>query len=268
MHGRDGFANVNGTQLYYEIAGDGPPLVLIHGFGLDGRMWEAQMAAFTPAYQVIRYDLRGFGRSAVPGVERYTHYEDLQTLLNHLHIERAHILGLSLGGGIAVDFALAYPSMTDHLILAAASALNGFVWPDELAGWFAGFAEAAHSGNMAQAKERWLNCGWFVPAQRQPAVTAHLRQLVADYSGWHFLHKNPVRGLHPPANERLAEIQAPTLVIVGEQDLPFYNHPLADHLAGHIPNAQKVVIPGIGHMVNMEDPPRFNEIVLTFLRQN
>lgn len=268
MHGRNGFANVNGTQLYYEVAGEGPPLVLIHGFALDRRMWDEQMKAFTAVNQVIRYDLRGFGRSAVPTAERYAHCEDLRALLDYLQVDRAHIVGLSLGGGIAVDFAVAYPERTLSLIPTAASALDGYEWPDELAGWFAQFAAAARSGDMALAKERWLNCGWFIPAQRQPAATAHLRQMVADYSGWHFLHKNPVHGLTPPANERLAEIGAPTLVIVGGEDLPFYNHPLADYLTAHIPNAKKVVIPGIGHMVNVEDPAYFNETVLTFLRRS
>jgi pimeloyl-ACP methyl ester carboxylesterase len=267
MHGRNGFANINGTQLYYEIAGAGPPLVLIHGFALDRRMWDEQMAAFTPAFQVIRYDLRGFGRSAVPIAERYAHYQDLQALLDYLQIEWAHILGLSLGSSIAIDFAVAYPERTTSLIPTAASALDGYEWPDELAGWFAQFAAAARSGDMALAKERWLNCGWFVPAQRQPDVTARLRQMVADYSGWHFLHKNPAHGLKPPANDRLAEIQAPTLIIVGEQDLPFYNLPIADRLAAQIRHAQKVVIPGVGHMVNMEASASFNETVLSFLRQ-
>ncbi|HRQ40998.1 MAG TPA: alpha/beta fold hydrolase [Chloroflexota bacterium] len=266
MHGRNGFANVNGTQLYYEITGEGPPLVLIHGFALDRRMWDEQLPAFTPAYQVIRYDLRGFGWSAVPSAERYAHCEDLQALLDYLQVEQAHILGLSLGGGIAVDFAAAYPERTANLILAGTSALDGYEWPDELAGWFAQFAAAAHSGDMALAKERWLSCGWFVHAQRQPAVMAQLWQMAADYSGWHFLHKNPVRGLKPPANERLAEITAPTLVIVGAEDLSYYNLPLADRLASQIPHAQKIVIPGVGHMVNMEAAARFNDVVLSFLR--
>jgi 3-oxoadipate enol-lactonase len=259
------FAEVNGTRLYYEVSGGGDPLVLVHGFTLDTRMWDDQVQAFAPHYRVVRYDLRGFGRSALPGKERYAHYEDLHALLEHLGLARAHVLGLSLGGAVAVDFALAYPEMVASLVLVDASGLGGFTWPDELAGWFASIYAAARSGDLPLAKQRWLSTDWFTPARSRPGVAAQLAQMVADYSGWHFMHRDPARSLAPPANARLSAIRAPTLVILGELDLPFYNYPLADRLAQEIPGAQKVVMPGVGHMANMEAPGRFNAIVLPFL---
>ncbi|MCI0575581.1 MAG: alpha/beta fold hydrolase, partial [Chloroflexi bacterium] len=149
------FAEVNGTRLYYEVAGAGPPLVLIHGYTLDTRMWDDQFEAFAQHYQVIRYDLRGFGRSAMPTGESYTHHEDLKALLDHLGLARAHILGLSLGGGIAVNFALAYPEATQSLILVDTSVLGGFEWPEELGRWFARIHSAARDGDMRLAKQHW-----------------------------------------------------------------------------------------------------------------
>ena len=89
--------------------------------------------------------------------------------------------------------------------------------------------------------------------------------MLAEYSGWHFVHDNPAVDLDPPANGRLAEIHAPTLVVVGDRDLPFYNRLIADRLAQAIPGARQVVIPGAGHMANMEEPAAFNRAVLDFL---
>src|SRR5688500_10311922 len=92
---RAGFADVNGTRLFYEIAGSGPMLALIHGFSLDTRMWDDQYAALAQRQRVLRYDARGFGRSAVPGSERYSHAEDLLALLEYLEIEHTALIGFS-----------------------------------------------------------------------------------------------------------------------------------------------------------------------------
>ena len=90
-----GFAEVNGTRLYYERADAGDPIVLIHGLAVDSRYWQAQFEALAQHYRVVRYDLRGFGKSALPTAEPYTHADDLKALLDDLGIERAHILGNS-----------------------------------------------------------------------------------------------------------------------------------------------------------------------------
>ena len=91
-------AEVNGTRLYYEMSGSGDPIVLIHGFTFDVRMWDDQVQAFSQQYQVIRYDVRGFGRSALPTEQAYARVDDLKALLDHLGIAGAYLLGLSMGG--------------------------------------------------------------------------------------------------------------------------------------------------------------------------
>jgi pimeloyl-ACP methyl ester carboxylesterase len=123
----------------------------------------------------------------------------------------------------------------------------------------------AAAGDLAAAKAYWLQTEWFAPAMQQTAVQTQLQQMVADYSGWHFTHANPVIGVRPRANERLTEITAPTLVVVGELDLPFYNLPIAARLAEQIPGARQVTLPGVGHMVNMEDVAAFNAALADFL---
>ncbi len=255
-----GFAEVNGTQLYYEVAGDGHPLVLIHGFSLDTRMWDDQFELFARDYKVVRYDIRGYGKSAVPGKDGYYHADDLRALLDHLGINHAHILGLSLGGAIALEFALAYPDRIHALILVD-SVLWGHNWSEESrkqdgAVWAAGSVEGARA--------LWLAHPLFAPAMENSSAAPRLTQIVTDYSGWSWVNDDPGLLPDPMAAQRLREINAPTLIVMGERDLPDF-HTIADTLQEQIPNSRTVVLPGVGHMSNMEDPEGFNKAVLSFL---
>jgi pimeloyl-ACP methyl ester carboxylesterase len=262
MKKQNGLAEVSGTRLYYEVAGSEHPMVLIHGFTVDTRMWDDQFETFAQHYQVIRYDVRGFGKSDLPTGESYSYADDLRTLIEHLGISHAYVLGLSMGGMIAIDFALEYPGATDALIPADA-ALGGFQWQEFGESLASVWSRARESGIQA-AKELWLGLDLFEPAMKKPDVASRLTQMISDYSGWHFGEDDPFPGLDPPAMQRLAEISAPTLSIVGEYDLSDF-HTIAGVLQEQIPEARKVVLPGVGHMSNMEDPSRFNEIVLNFL---
>lgn len=259
----DGFATVNGTKLYYEIAGEGPSLVLVHGFTLDTRMWDDQFVLFTEHYRVVRYDARGFGQSAPVGSEAYTHPDDLAALLLHLAVPRATIIGLSMGGRIAIDFALRYPAMT-HALVVVDAALSGHVSSEEWGARWKSLVHTARTVSAQAANDGWLRHPLFAPASENPAVAARLRQMVGEYSGWHWANRDPQRGLDPPATERLHDIAAPTLVILGERDLPDF-HAIADRIADNVPNARKIILPSVGHMANMEAPERFNAEVLAFL---
>lgn len=262
MESQTAFAQVNDTRLYYEVAGSSQPLVLIHGFSLDTRMWDDQFETFAKQYQVVRYDLRGFGQSAVPSNEPYIHADDLNALLQHLKIDSVYLVGLSLGGGVAIDFALAYPEATRSLITVD-GILGGHKWVKD---W--GYIwSAAKTKSVEVAKDLWLNDEMFSPANEQPGVSARMRQMVAGYSGWHWLNRNPERGPQPPAIERLKQIRAPALAIVGERDLPDF-HAIADALQQRIPSCRKAVVPGAGHLANMEAPEQVNEIILSFLADN
>jgi 3-oxoadipate enol-lactonase len=259
-----GFAQVNGTRLYYEIAGSGPPLVLIHGFTLDTRMWEDQFSIFADRYQVLRYDVRGFGKSAVPTTESYSAAADLKALLTYLHIEQAHILGLSMGGGHATRFALAYPESTKTLISVDA-VLGGYQWGAAFASDLHAVVRLARTGSIQAAREHWLGLDLFAPARGHLHVNRRLEQMINDYSGWHWLHDDPGQELDPSPAQQLDRIGVPTLVIVGEQDLPDFRQ-IADLLESYVPDARKVIIKGAGHMANMEEPSEFNDIVLRFLK--
>lgn len=261
MNVQQEFFNVNGTRLYVERAGVGAAVVLLHGFTLDMRMWDEQFLPLAQQFQVVRYDLRGFGRSAVPTAEPYSHVEDLRALLEQLKIPRAHLVGLSKGGAIALDFALIYPTQVEKLVLID-TVLGGFSWSAEGAARDGLVWQRAHEGGIAAAKESWLTHPLFAPAMRQAAVAGRLTQIIEEYSGWHFINANPEQGLEIPAAHRLAELNMPLLAIVGEYDLPDFRR-ITEVIGQQVAHAQIVIVPAVGHMANMEAP----ESVLATIQQ-
>jgi 2-succinyl-6-hydroxy-2,4-cyclohexadiene-1-carboxylate synthase len=184
-------------------------------------------------------------------------------LLDQLGIARAHVVGLSLGAAIAVNFALAYPGRVLSLGLTDA-VLHGFRWSAELSAIDGAVWQAVATGGIAAAKERWLNHPLFAPARANPQAASRLARIVSDYSGWHFVNDDPHRQAERPAIDRLGEISVPTLVVVGERDLPDF-HAIAETLAQGIGGARRVVLPNVGHMANMEAPQQFNAAVMEFL---
>ena len=259
-----GYAEVNGAQLYYEVAGKGDHVVLIHGITLDTRMWDDQFTEFSKHYRVIRYDVRGYGKSSIPTEgQPYSTYADLKALLDYLNIPRAHILGLSMGGSIAIKFTLEYPDYVSSLITVD-SALGGYRWTSDFREWFFSLFGIARESGVESAKEAFMNGALFKSAMRNPLVADRLRGLIGSYSGWRFLNDDPQESLDPSPDVRLSEIGCPTLVMVGEYDIPTFQG-IADRIASEVSNSRKVVIPGVGHMSNMEDPETFNKEILSFL---
>lgn len=161
MSDTSGRAHVKGTRLYFEVAGSGPAAVLLHGFSLDTRMWDDQFDVLAREFRVVRYDQRGFGKSDVPTDEPYSGVEDLRSLLDYLAIETPHVIGLSLGGGLAIDFALTQPAMVDSLIVAGSN-LSGYQWVHDGHIWrmFTQRAPAkasmryAHAGSIGPSSSR------------------------------------------------------------------------------------------------------------------
>jgi pimeloyl-ACP methyl ester carboxylesterase len=255
--------SINGTELYCESAGSGMPLIFIHGYSLDHRMWDNQFSFFAEKYHVLRYDLRGFGKSALPDGTPYSHHEDLKALLDHFNIPQAVLIGLSMGGRVATDFTLQYPEYVSALI-PVDSVLHGyknqFFFAEKV-------AIAAKERGAEAAKHPWLDHELFAPANAKPEVAVRLREMIHDFSGWHWINPNPWIPLSPPSLTQLHKITTPTLVIVGEQDLQDF-HIIAGMLTENISGAKKAVIPNACHMSNMEEPTVFNSVVEKFLIQN
>lgn len=184
-------------------------------------------------------------------------------MLDHLGIERAALVALSKGGGVALDFALSYPQRIRALALID-TILGGYTWSDEGSARDALVWQEARRGGVLAAKASWLAHPLFAPAMRQPEIARRLTQIIDDYSGWHFVNSNPEQHLHPPAAQRLHELTVSTLVLVGEHDLSDFQR-IAIAIGQHAPDAYTLVVPGAGHMANMEAPELVNHALLTFL---
>jgi pimeloyl-ACP methyl ester carboxylesterase len=261
-----GVASLNGARLAYEYSGDGPAVAFIHGFTLDRRMWDDQLPRFRERYAVLRHDLRGFGQSSLPAPgEAYTHPGDLAALLDHLEIERVALVALSMGGWVAIEFAQTFPERVSALVLVD-STVRGFAYGPVQGETIGRFFRLGSEGRLAEAKADWLNAPLFTYSRTLPAVQARLAEMVANYSGWHLRNDDPHPELEPPSIERLREIAAPALVVVGEHDIEDF-HALADLLAERIPNARRLTLPNAGHMANMDAPEAFNRAALAFLAE-
>ncbi len=252
------FIDVGGGSLWAETAGSGTPIVLVHGFSFDLTTWDDQFTAFSRSHQVTRYDLRGFGRSSVPAGP-YSHVDDLLQVLQQTGNAPAHVVGLSLGANVALSLALTQPRAVCSIVLAA-SGLPGHAWTEDRPP-DAALAHAKSHG-MRSAKAFWLAHPLFASVNDRPPVAAKLRRVVDQYSGWHWENDNPMRPFEA-TRERLAEVKTPALVVSGERDVEGYLA-IARELADGIEGARLVRMAGAGHLVNMEEPLRFNEQVLAF----
>ena len=257
------FLGADGGQLCYSTAGTGEPVVLIHGFSLDAAMWDPQWRLLQKEFRVIRYDLRGFGGSTVP-MGPYSHCDDLLGLLDLLAARPAHIVGLSMGGRVALRFALEQPACVRSLTLLD-TALDGHAWSDEWTRRMDAIVAAARGGDVAAARRLWLADQLFAPAKLGPRLAVELTAMVERYSGWHWWNPDPVHRPVSPAIRELANVTAPTLVLVGELDLPDFQS-IARRLAAEIPRATLCTIAGAGHMTNMEAPAAVNDLLLAHLR--
>lgn len=254
------------TPLYYEVTGSGEPLLLVHAGIADASMWDEQVAAFAADYQVIRFDAQGFGRSPTAAAPA-TRADDIAELLQTLGVERAHIVGLSAGGGAAIDFAVTRPRMVGALVLIAAG-LGGFEGTDP---WLDAQdereTELIEQGDFDAATELSLRV-WLAGPRRQladidPRLVDRLRPLVHD-ALMRQVGRQPTPQIDRPAVARLSAIRASTLVLIGDHDADVVRQ-AADFLAQQIPGAELRVLADTAHMVNLERPREFNAVLRAFL---
>jgi pimeloyl-ACP methyl ester carboxylesterase len=252
---------LNNTRLYYEVKGEGQPLVFIHDFLLDHRMWDDQFYYFSRWYRCIRLDLRGFGQSALPGHENYTYHDDLKALLFSLDITQPVILvGHSLGGLIAVNFTLKYPRFAQAIVLCGTQ-IEGYAFKDYKLDSI--FNKAKRKG-IEYAKRKLFGHNVFAHARKNKPVSEALWQMIHFYSGWHLVDKHPLISGDLSAWENLENITAPALVMCGGLDLPDFRE-ISEAAAFRIRGAKKAIVPDTGHLVNMENPSAFNKELQNFL---
>jgi 2-hydroxy-6-oxonona-2,4-dienedioate hydrolase len=267
----NGFIDLSEGKVYYQVAGQGAPLVLLHAGFVDSGMWDAQWDEFCRHYTVIRFDMYGFGKSET--VESpVSRRQQLYRVLEHLGVNRAILVGCSLGGETILDVALERQELVSALVLVAA-APSGFEQQGEPPRYLFEMLSALEEGDLDLASELqtriWVDGPFRTPDQVDPQVrikAAEMNRNVLAKGAWGFAVAPPPDPVDPPAVQRLDRIGIPTLVLAGDQDHP-ENLRAADLMAGSIPDMQKVILTGCAHLPNMEKPFEFNRAVLDFLNR-
>jgi 3-oxoadipate enol-lactonase len=254
---------VSGTTpsgLFYEVSGSGEPVVFIHAFSVDRRMWQPQITAFDKRFRVVRYDLRGHGRSAAPAGP-YTGYGDLREVLDALAIQRATLVGLSAGSEVALNFALANPDRVVRLVLASPG-LGGYGLPP--LPWADATFKAAADGDPQAAATLWAQTP-IMALRSNDNERETVRSLVAD--NWRlWTYRRTEQPLAPPAINRLGDVKVPVLVVTGGQDLDYIKD-IAALIARSVVDGRHVTVPGAGHIVNLDAPAEFSDVLSTFFAQ-
>ena len=257
---------VNGTKLFCERAGSGDTVVLVHGGGGDRRHWDDQFAALAEHYDVLRYDLRGYGKSDNPVEgEPYRHEDDLNALLGELGIAKAHIAGYSLGCQVVVDTYTVYPDRFASII-AVGPYVSGHLSDamTDLFGGYAAIAETFRESGARAAAEQFVSIPAFYPDRIGADAKARLIESGSDYSWYWADHNDPLESVTPPGAEVLAGIKVPMLIISADYDAEVCRE-VADMLVQQVPNNSRVDIAGATHFMLMEQPQAFNQAVLDFL---
>jgi len=268
-----GVLEFDGGTLAWETAGEGPNVVFLHPGLWDGRVWDEQFGVFSHSYRVLRLDFRGYGRSSRPEPGRpYSHVDDLAAVMDAAAVERAALIGNSMGGKVAVDFALTHPARVSALVLAT-PALSGFEGTqDEEASWEAAFAdaerqieEAVTAGDLERAQDLRLRWLW-APLGTDDPAGSRIREIAFDNLQELTMDESGEIQIDPPAAERLGEIECPTLVLPADHDPPWHER-MCLVLADGIRGARLVRIPETDHVIPLRRPREFNRVVLEFLRE-
>lgn len=245
----------DGVAIHYEVAGEGPALLLTHGYSATGEMWRGQVEAFTRHYRLITWDMRGHGRSDYPAdpaaYSEDATVADMAALLDTLGAPTAIVGGLSLGGYMSLAFHLAHPERVRGLLIIDTG--PGYRNDESRAGW---------NANALRRAERWESEGLAGLAGGSPETRTSSHR---DATGLALAARGMLTQKDARVISSLPSIAVPALVVVGADDTPFLA--ASDYMAGKIPGARKVVIPGAGHAANIDQPGAFNAAVLGFLAE-
>lgn len=262
-----GFAEVNGTKLFYEMKGEGQPLVMIHGHPLDSRMWNDQFEEFSESFKVIRFDLPGYGQSGVHEND-FSLMDDIKGLLDYLNIEQTHLLGLSVGGMLSMDFTLAYPEMVNKLILVSTGLLGWNEHSPERQRFNEELNASYEKGDQEDVIELMTKAWVGGPYRQLHEVNPEVATLFSEMIRNSFSKERGQGKMILPSTKTMdivGDIKVPTLIVTPEIDFPEFKA-IADYLHEKIIDSQKVDIPETAHMINLEKPEEFNQVVLEFLK--
>jgi 3-oxoadipate enol-lactonase len=257
------FVQVGDSKLYYEECGTASQtVVLVHDGVVNSAVWSDVFPEFCKHFHTIRYDRRGYGRSPA-ATTWYSETDDLAMLLHHLRVNRAALVGSSHGGELSIDFTLAHPEIVQQLILVGA-VVSGMPYSQHFLDRGKHVSELMRKGDMKGAISEWSKDKYLIAPGNETA-----RKRLFD-----LLSANPQDMNHPdyplrnkPELPRLHEIKVPTLLLTGDADIPDV-HAHAGAIEAGIPNARRLVLSGVGHLMYLEKPEEFERLVINSIEQN
>lgn len=267
-----GYVDVSdGGQIYYESVGQGDPVVLLHGHTLDLRMWDPQMDSLVAHYRVIRPEMRGYGHSSrMQEGQSFTHLDDMMTVLDSLHIDRAHVVGLSMGSFVASEMVALHPEriITATLVSGNIRKRPGPSTPITPAEEIESRERIAsnHAQGLDSWKQEWIDQLIEQGGSNRESIRESLTQQVMNWDGWLLFN---MEGRLYYADEAWDTLKVkcptvPTLILSGENE----KKAVPNAMLKYLPNGRQVVIPDCGHMSNMEQPEIFTSLLLEHFRAN
>ncbi len=250
-------------ELYLEKLGKGRPLILIHAGFSDHRDWANQMKSFGENYQTIAYDQRGSGNSS-PITTAFSPADDLKAIMKHLNLEKAVLIGHSIGGAIAIDFALQYPDKVLGLVLVA-SGVNGYQWSKNYLDWMQSIWSTPQPETMT---ELFLSAPFYKIGMKEPIIKSEneiiTKENFSKVLTWQTFDVRDVHWFFPEAHTKLKDLKSPTLVVYGDKDSEDIQK-IADIFEKNIKNVKTDMIKDVDHLLNFEKPEELNNLILNFL---
>lgn len=258
----------DGGSLYYEVRGEGEPLLLLHGHTLDHRMWQPQVDEFAKQYRVITLDFRGYGYSSpLSEHQRISHADDVISVMDALHIDKAHVVGLSMGGFVAGDLLGMYPDRLLSCTMCSGALRSGHPSVKEpVAEMEIVLQDSAIAAVLDYGIERWRT-EWIEKlvkggGSKAENICMPLSAMINDWNAWHLTHREPhlYYGHEAMDSLKVRRPEVPTMYLSGETE---HKKPMG--MLKYLPNSCQVELPDCGHMSNMEQPALFNNAILDFL---
>lgn len=255
-----GYILVDGGKLFYEMAGNGNNIVLLHDGMVNREIWDEQFPLLAKTYRVVRYDRRGYGKSSDPQI-KFSHIADLNQLFLQLKIDKAIIFGMSSGGRLAIDFTLTYPEKVNGLVLVGA-VVSGFGYTSHMTTRGGNFNPQNYS-DPVKVNEYFIMEDPYEIYSENRAAKEKVMKLLPNLARENTVPTQPAVKV---AIRSLSEIKVPTLILTGEYDIPDV-HAHAGVINAGIANSKREIIQRSGHLIPIEQPVLFNDAIMNFLNK-